>query len=131
MRRFGYLRDPLFLVSCGLYALNRWIVKPSVPAAFWHNWFADVLLIPCALPPLLWFHRRCHLRFSDLPPTAGEITTHFLGGSILFEVIGPHLTARSTGDWHDVLAYGAGAVLAFVWWHRPALSSVPPSAHEF
>jgi hypothetical protein len=53
VRRFGYVFDPLFLVCCALYAVNRWLIKPHCHIVFFHSWFNDILLIPCALPPLL------------------------------------------------------------------------------
>jgi hypothetical protein len=115
VRRFRYLRDPLFLAGCVLYATNRWVIKPHVHAAFFHFWFNDTLLIPCALPPLLWAHRRLGLRVHDQPPTALEIAAHVAGWSVLFEFIGPHIM-RTTGDPWDVAAYLAGALVAFCWW---------------
>jgi hypothetical protein len=75
-------------------------------------------LIPCALPPVLWLHRRLGLRRDDDPPGLGEITAHLIFWSILFEWIGPHLVARAVGDPLDVLAYAAGAVVGAVWWNR-------------
>ncbi|HVV00038.1 MAG TPA: hypothetical protein VHH88_01665, partial [Verrucomicrobiae bacterium] len=91
MKRFGYLRDTLFLACCGLYALNRFVVKPHVRIPFFHSWFNDVLLIPCALPPLLWLHRVLGLRGHDRFPGGLEILAHLAGWTILFEWIGPHL----------------------------------------
>jgi hypothetical protein len=118
MKRFAYLRDPLFLFSCALYALNRWIVKPQLHFAFFHSWFNDVLLIPCALPPLLLAHRWLGLRSHDALPSPSEIATHLIGWSVLFEVIGPHIMRGTTGDPWDVLAYATGAGAALLWWHR-------------
>ncbi|MDB6112631.1 MAG: hypothetical protein JWR69_4381 [Pedosphaera sp.] len=123
MRRFRYLRDPLFLAGCILYATNRWVIKPHVHAAFFHFWFNDTLLIPCALPPLLWLHRRLGLRANDDRPTGLEIAGHVVGWSVLFEIIGPHLM-RTTGDPWDIVAYLAGALLAFVWWRGAGRSSL-------
>jgi hypothetical protein len=116
VKRFHYLLDPLFLIGCGLYVLNRWVVKPHVHAAFFHNWFNDGLLIPCALPPLLLLHRWFGWRKADLFPTFGEIAAHLVGWSILFEWIGPHIMHHTIGDPWDVVAYTVGAVLAFCWW---------------
>ncbi len=118
MRRFAYLADPLFLASCAMYAANRWLIKPHVHSGFFHNWFNDLLLIPCALPVLLFAHRRFGLRDHDRPPTALEITGHVIGWSVLFEVIGPHIM-RTTGDPLDAVAYAVGGLAAFCWWHRP------------
>jgi hypothetical protein len=109
VKRFGYLRDPLFLACCALYILNRWVVKPHTHIAFFHNWFNDTLLIPCALPVVLFTHRLLRLRTHDAPPTALEIAAHWAGWSLLFEGIGPHIM-RTTGDPWDVVA--------FLWWHR-------------
>ena len=118
MNRLLYLRDGLFVASCALYAVNRWALKPRVHSAFLHNHFNDLLLIPCALPPLLLIQRWLGLRSHDLPPSPGEIALYLAIWSVLFEVIGPHLFRHATGDPGDVVAYVGGGVLAGVWWHR-------------
>ena len=103
-------------MCCALYAANRWLVKPHCHIAFFQNWFNDTLLIPCALPPVLLVQRWLCLRSQDRPPTLGEIAAHWFGWSILFEVIGPHILP-TVGDPWDVVAYAAGAILAFAWWN--------------
>jgi hypothetical protein len=119
--RFRYLGDGLFQLSSFLYALNRWIVKPHVHSAFMRNHFNDLLLMPCALPPLLLIQRWLRLRTHDSPPTPGEIVLYCSLWSVLFEAIGPHLVTRATGDLRDVVAYAVGAVGAALWWHRPSI----------
>ncbi len=119
MRRFGYVFDPLFVVGCALYAANRWLIKPHCHIEFFHSWFNDILLIPCALPPLLLAHRWLGLRPAGAMPTVGEIAAHWAGWSVLFEAVGPRIM-RTTGDPWDVVAYGAGALAAAVWWRRQA-----------
>jgi hypothetical protein len=116
--RFGYLRDRLFQLCCGLYAVNRWLVKPHVHSAFLRNHFNDLLLIPCALPPVLLAQRWLGWRNHDDGPTVGEIALHLLVWSILFEVAGPHIFRWATGDPWDVVAYFAGGILAGLWWQR-------------
>ncbi|HLH55253.1 MAG TPA: hypothetical protein VKY92_16740 [Verrucomicrobiae bacterium] len=130
MNAFGYLLDPLFLITCFLYALNRWALKPHIHSAFLHDHFNDVLLIPCALPPLLFIQRWLNLRRHDLVPTWGEIGLYLVVWSILFEVVGPHIMPWTVGDPMDVVAYVAGGVLAGLWWHR---RSIPKAIrfHEF
>ena len=118
MKAFGYLRDPLFLVCCFLYALNRWVLKPRVHSAFLHDHFNDLLLIPCALPPLLLLQRWLRLRADDRLPTTGEILVYLVVWSILFEVIGPHLMPWTVGDPLDAAAYAVGGFAAGLWWHR-------------
>jgi hypothetical protein len=117
VRSFRYYRDPLFLGGCALYALNRWALKPVVSAAFFHNWFADVLLIPCALPPLLWLQSRLRLRSGVGKPSWQEISFHLVIWSLLFEVAGPFMFSHAVGDWRDVIAYVGGGLLAGCWWN--------------
>jgi ubiquinone/menaquinone biosynthesis C-methylase UbiE len=130
VKRFAYLFDPLFLLGCGLYASNRWLIKPHVHLAFFHNWFNDLLLIPCALPPLLFVHDCFRLRPRNQWPTALEIFAHTAGWSILFEWIGPHIM-RTTGDPLDVVAYFAGAAFAFLWWRIAQRVPVRPGTADF
>src|SRR5258707_1100345 len=118
MQRFLYLRDPLFVVGCAAYALNRWLIKPHVHAGFFHSHFNDCWLIACALPPILWLHRRLGLRSHDAAPQLSEIIPHLLFWSLLFEWIGPKFVRDTTGDPWDVLAYAVGAAVAGLWWHR-------------
>jgi hypothetical protein len=118
MPRFGYLRDPAFLVGCVAYVLNRWCLKPHFHTGFFHSYFNDLWLIPCALPPILWLHRRLGLRTRDDAPQFSEIVLHVAFWSLLFEWIGPRFVLHTTGDPFDVLAYAAGAMLAGLWWHR-------------
>ena len=116
MRSFSYLRDPLCVTGCAAYAANRWLALPHVASPLLHNWFNDFWLIPCALPPVLWLHRRLGWRFHDRPPQWLEILGHLIVWSILFEWIGPKWVPRATGDILDVLAYSLGAVFAGLWW---------------
>ena len=118
MRAFRYAFDPFCLLSCVAYALNRWLVKPVSHSAFLQGNFNDLLLIPAALPILLWVERRLKLRNHDRPPTPLEIGGHWLIWSIVAEGIAPHLFANSVGDIRDVAAYAIGAVVAGCWWNR-------------
>ena len=118
MRTFGYLRDGLFLLTCSLYAINRWAIIPHSSNSFLRFHFNDLLLMPCALPPLLFLQRRLKLRTDDRVPSPGEITLYLIVWSVLFEVIGPHITRRATGDPLDVIAYVMGGIVAGLWWNR-------------
>jgi hypothetical protein len=115
---FLYLRDGLFLLSCALYAINRWALKPHLHSAFLHDHFNDLLLIPCALPVLLFMQRALGWRTHDKPPTPGEITLYLVVWSVLFEVIGPHLFRHAVGDPWDAVSYVVGGILAGFWWQR-------------
>ena len=125
MRRFAYWRDPLCVVGCALYSLNRFALRPHAHDAFLRFYFNDSLLIPCALPLLLWMQRQLGLRTHDLPPEASEVSLYCFVWSILFEVIGPHLIKGTTGDLWDVAAYVVGGLIAWAWWNRASFFGQP------
>ena len=119
MKAFAYGRDPLSLAAMGLYALNRWVLKPAGSGGFWHNHFNDLLLIPAALPLVLWIQRRLGLRNHDRPPTTAEIALHLVVWTVVCEIAGPRLSSHGTADPRDAAAYAAGAVFAWGWWSWP------------
>lgn len=128
MTQFRYLRDRLFLASLALYAVNRWLVKPRLGPGehFLRSHFNDLLVIPCALPPLLLFHRLVGLRRSDAPPDGGEIATHLLIWSLFFEAAAPLFVASARADAWDVAAYCAGGLAAWAFWNRSTLRVAAP-----
>jgi hypothetical protein len=130
VNRFKYVLDPLCLGGAALYALNRWGIRPHTHVALFRFWFNDTLLIPCALPPLLFVHRCLRVRSHDNAPTIGEVLGHLVFWSVLFEVIGPHCFRRATGDLRDVVAYAAGALISWAWWQRRASRNTLSPAHE-
>jgi hypothetical protein len=116
VKRYRYFLDPVCVIACGLYAVNRWCVPLALKGPFLRNHFDDLLLIPAALPLILWLQRRLRLRTVDIPPDWREIGMHLVVWSIAAEVIGPRLFPQATGDIWDVAAYTAGAVVAGVIW---------------
>lgn len=127
MIRFRYAGDGLCLAGCCLYALNRWLVAPRLPPGFFHSYFNDLLLIPCALPPILLIHRKLALRTHDRCPSLREIGLHLGLWSLLFEWIGPHWITHATADPFDIVAYTIGAGIAALWWHRDRLPPLRPA----
>ena len=116
--RFNYLRDRLFLVALSSYAGNRWLLKPLLPSRFLHGHFADLLLIPAALPVVLWVQRLVGLRQNDRPPSWAEMGLHLAVWSVICEFIGPRWLQHGTADGWDVVMYAAGGVVACFWWNR-------------
>jgi hypothetical protein len=108
----------MFAMCCGLYALNRFCLKPHFHGAFLQSHFNDVLLIPCALPLVLLLQRWLRLRADDTMPNLAEIGFHLGIWCVLFEVIGPRILPHVVGDGWDVIAYCTGGILAAVWWNR-------------
>lgn len=99
-----------------MYLGARLWLRAIFPGGFWHNQFTDLLLIPAALPIILWLQRRIGLRCHDSRPTWTEVALHLVVWALAAELIAPHLFATATGDWRDVAAYAAGAVVAGGWW---------------
>jgi hypothetical protein len=119
---FRYHRDPLFLLGCAAYAVNRWLIKPHVHTGFMHNHFNDCWLIPCALPLVLLIQRALGLRPHDDPPRLSEIVPHLVFWSILFKGIGPKIFPWAAPDLWDIPCYWAGGLMAWVWWNRESLT---------
>jgi hypothetical protein len=116
LKRFRYSADPLCLMAATCYAANRWLVPAALKGVFLRGYFADLLLIPAALPVMLWLQRRFGLRSHDAPPTLREVWVHVLVWSVAAEGVAPFLFGRATGDWWDVAAYASGAVVALSFW---------------
>jgi hypothetical protein len=127
MNRFRYWRDPLFLLASGAYALNRWVLKPLIPSPFLHNHFNDLLLIPAALPVMLWLQRILGLRKRDRVPSWPEVLMHWAVWSIVCEWIGPFYCHMGVADIWDVVSYAVGGIVAGLWWNRAAMFSLRES----
>ena len=120
MNRFRYLRDSLFVVAAGSYALNRCLLQSLSSSRFLHGHFDDLLLIPAALPVVLWLQRKLGLRADDRMPCWSEMWLHLGVWSLVCELIGPLWLHHGTADPLDVMAYAAGGVTACLWWNYPA-----------
>lgn len=123
MNRFGYMRDGLCLVAVAGYALNGWLLKPLLPWPFLHTHLNDLLLIPAALPLILWVQRILQLRNHDLAPSWTEMAAHIAIWSLICEFIGPVWLKHGTADFWDVVAYAVGGAAACLWWNRPLLKN--------
>lgn len=118
--RFKYLTDPLFLICLGLFAVNRWILEPTVGPGFFTSYLNDLICIPFCVPPMLFLLRTLRLR-ADEPPQVYEIIIPLLVWSIAFEIWLPALPifqGLATADPVDILCYTAGALLAGCWWNQ-------------
>jgi hypothetical protein len=118
VKAFGYARDPLCLLACAGYVVNRWVVPPAWKGVFLRGYFDDCLLIPAALPLVLWLQFRLGLRPGPARPTWAEIVMHLAVWSVAAEVIMLHFSPHAIADPWDVVAYAAGAVVAGLVWTR-------------
>ncbi|HEX8463525.1 MAG TPA: hypothetical protein VF627_02820 [Abditibacterium sp.] len=117
---FQFWRDPLCVASWALYGLNRFVLAPRLGAyfPFLREHLDDVLLIPAALPLLVWARSRLGLRPHQAAPTWREIWFWTALWAIVFEFVGPRFIGHSVGDWLDALSYAAGALIAGRVWNR-------------
>jgi hypothetical protein len=118
-RRFGYLRDPLFLACVLLYVVNRFWIKPNCNIIFFHAYLNDVICIPFTVPPMLWMLRCLRFRFHDAPPILAEIIIPLLMISWAFEIYLPNTSwfrEVTVADPLDILAYTFGAIAAGLFW---------------
>ena len=116
MKRFAYAADPLCLIACILYAVNRWWFAEKIGGSFFNGYFTDILLIPAALPVALWLQRRLGCRTHDRFPKWNEIALHLVVWSVTAEALIPRLLSHATGDWWDIAAYAGGALVAGICW---------------
>jgi len=138
MNRFGYLQDRLCGISLAAYALNRLVVRPHLAGFFhshldwaWpflHSHFDDLLLMPAALPVVLWLQRLFGLRKHDRPPSWPEMLSHLIVWSVMCKIVGPIYFHIGAADPGDVLFFAAGGVAACLWWNRPVTQSCPASS---
>ena len=112
------MADPLCVLATLLYLLNRLVLKPWLPSPFLRGQFNDLLLVPAALPWVLWLHRRFGWREGDGFPAGREIVFYLVVWSVVCEGLGPVLLRRGTADLKDVLAYAVGAGAAWLWWRH-------------
>lgn len=129
MNRFGFLQDRLFQISLAVYAANRLVVRPHLAGFFhshlpwaWpflHSHFDDLLLMPAALPVVLWLQRLAGLRPHDRPPGWREMFAHLAVWSVMCKLVGPSWLHLGAADPWDILFFAAGGIAACLWWHRP------------
>lgn len=138
MKPFGYLQDRLFIFSLSVYAVNRLAILPHLGGFFrshlpwaWpfmHSHLDDLLLMPTALPVVLWLQRMGGLRSHDQPPSWREMFFHAAIWSVMCKVVGPVFFGIGVADPWDVLFFFAGGMAACFWWNRP--TSYVSTGHE-
>ena len=125
---FGYLRDPLFLLTTGVYLVNRERIKPNLHhySALFHGHLNDCLLVPVALPVFLLVYRLLGLRPDDAPPRFWEMMLHVAVWCVFFKWFGPAVLHRGVADPEDLACYSGGGVAAWWFWnYAPGLLGRP------
>lgn len=129
---YHFWRDPVCLGSWLLYVVNRFALIPLFAAyiPFLREHLDDSLLIPAALPPLLWVRTVCGLRPSQGVPSWREIVFWTALSSLFFEYLGPRYLHHSVGDWGDVVVYWVGGILAGLIWNWPRGAHIESRASQ-
>ncbi len=129
--RFGYWRDPVFLVSLAVYMINRILINPNLHhySPFFHGHLNDTLTVPVALPLYLLVFRWIGLRPDDEPPRWWEVFLHVLVWVIFFEWFGPIVLGRGVYDPVDAGCLAAGGLVAWALWQRGWITGTHPSTH--
>jgi len=119
MKPYTCFRDALFLGSVGLYALNRWVLKPWTSIELFHSYLNDLICIPFWVPVLVSLLRWCRLRPETGPPAGAEILVPLVIWSIVFEIVLPQLgpfRGLAIADPFDILCYATGALVGAAFW---------------
>jgi len=140
MKSFGYLQDKLFLSALTIYSFNKLLILPHFNGflrlhALWiwifmHGHLDDLLLIPAALPVVLWLHRQLGLRNHDEPPGWGEMAGHLIIWSVMCKLVGPRYLHLGVADPWDLLCFAAGGIAACGWWQH-SYRCQSKAIHEF
>lgn len=127
MRRFDYLQDGLFILALSTYAVNRLLILPHLGGFFrshlswsWsfvHSHLDDLLMMPAALPVVLWIQRQLRWRAHDGPPGWDEMAGHLILWSVICKFVGPRYLHIGVADPWDVLCFAVGGVGACAWWN--------------
>ena len=127
--RFGYWRDPVFLVCLTAYVINRELIKPNLHhySAFFDGHLNDTLFVPVALPVYLLAYRLIGLRPDDEPPRFWEMALHVAVWSLFFKRFGPFTLRRGVADPVDIGCFLAGGIVAWLLWQRGACFHALPS----
>jgi len=95
------------------------LLKPYFPNRFSYASLNDVICIAFWVPIMLFIMRKLRLRKDDAPPRGSEILIPLIVWSWFFEVVLPFVPFfkhLATSDYHDILSYTEGALLAAIFW---------------
>ena len=128
-KEFGYWRDPVFLISLAIYAINRMLIKPYLHhySPVFHGHLNDTLTVPVALPIYLLVYRWIGFRPDDEPPRWWEIGLHAAVWMVFFEWFGPVILHVGVYDPIDDWCIVGGGGVAWALWQCGRLRRAHPS----
>lgn len=124
--RFGYWRDPLFLICLAVYIVNRMVIKPSLHqySPLFHGHLNDTLTVPVALPIFLLVYRWIGFRPDDESPRWWEVALHVAVWIVFFKWFGPLVLHRGVADPIDSWCFAGGGLAAWVAWRFQAWAGI-------
>ena len=116
--RFGYWRDPVFVICLAVYVINRTLIKPNLHhySPLFHGHLNDTLTVPVALPIYLLVYRWIGFRPDDAPPRWWEVFLHALVWMIFFEWFGPLYLHKGVADPIDAWCIAGGGLASWLIW---------------
>ena len=118
-RPFRAWRDPLFWTGIGLWAVNKFCLRPNFDWIFLHAYFNDFLCAAVTVPTVVTLTGLLRLRDPDGPPNALEVAVPLCVIAGVFELwlpFQPGLESYNISDPGDILAYVLGGVCSYVFW---------------
>jgi glycopeptide antibiotics resistance protein len=111
------LRNPLFISCTFLYVLHS-VCKRATPefaqTAFLKNYLNDLLFVPLALGIAVFLQRNFILKQPEYRLSKTQVIICVVYISIMFEGVIPLFKDRYTADFSDVLCYGFGGLLFYL-----------------
>ncbi len=105
------LLHPIYGICFGMYFLNRILRLEDIQIILFSDHIASLVALPLVLGFILtlfrWFRIASRLSWH-------QVLSSFLIFSIYFEYWLPAQSARYTGDWMDVVFYGIGGIVFWV-----------------
>jgi len=129
---FGYWRDPIFLISLAIYAVNRTLIKPHLHhySPLFHGHLNDTLTVPVALPVYLLVYRWIGFRPDDEPPRWWEVGLHVAVWMVFFKWFGPVVLRQGVYDPFDDGCIAGGGLIAWALWQRGRLMRTYQSGNK-
>ena len=105
----------VFTVCSGGYMLNRCVLKALFPAnVFLQGYLNDMLLMPCAVPVILFIRGALREREPDAGLCLAEVLAYWALFACAFEYIAPKLIPWAVADPIDAVAYLAGGMALYL-----------------
>jgi hypothetical protein len=116
------ISQPLFLVFSALFIANQLIERMGIVIPIVHSYLDDLLCLPLTLTIALFIQQKITGSPTYLL-SKNKIIFVWLFYSLYFEAWLPKVYSRYTADFLDVLVYGAGAFIFYIYLNKPLVKN--------